>query len=124
MLAWKFIPLGVCLGLLNGCGAVDEIDRINKDSDRSQCNSYGFVQGTNAFAECMMRMDRQRERQLSGVDDRSYRRSDRDRDRDRGRGDAIDTRPQFDSDGNPNFDTQGNYIGCHGIGCVVDNPDS
>ena len=35
----------------------------------------------------------------------------------------IDDRPQYDKDGNPNFDTQGNYIGCHGIGCKVDNPD-
>lgn len=35
----------------------------------------------------------------------------------------IDTRPQFDKDGNPNFDTHGNWIGCHGMGCDVDNPD-
>ena len=34
----------------------------------------------------------------------------------------IDTRPQFDRQGNPNFDTHGNYIGCHGLGCQVDNP--
>lgn len=38
------------------------------------------------------------------------------------RSDEIDTRPQFDRDGNPNFDTHGNYIGCHGLGCQVDNP--
>jgi hypothetical protein len=25
--------------------------------------------------------------------------------------------------GNPNFDKQGNYQGCHGIGCEVDTPD-
>ena len=37
---------------------------------------------------------------------------------------AIDTRPQFDKEGNPNFDTHGNYQGCHGIGCQVDNPDT
>ncbi|HLR77448.1 MAG TPA: DUF3011 domain-containing protein [Burkholderiaceae bacterium] len=36
----------------------------------------------------------------------------------------IDTRPQFDKEGNPNFDTHGNYQGCHGIGCQVDNPRS
>jgi len=36
---------------------------------------------------------------------------------------AIDDRPQFDRDGNPNFDTRGRYQGCHGIGCEVDNPD-
>lgn len=36
---------------------------------------------------------------------------------------VIDTRPQFDRQGNPNFDTRGNYIGCHGMGCEVDQPD-
>ena len=35
----------------------------------------------------------------------------------------IDPTPQFDRDGNPNFDTHGRYQGCHGVGCVVDNPD-
>ena len=35
----------------------------------------------------------------------------------------IDNRPQFDRDGNPNFDARGRYIGCRGIGCQVDNPD-
>ncbi|WFP60534.1 MULTISPECIES: hypothetical protein [unclassified Mesorhizobium] len=35
----------------------------------------------------------------------------------------IDPTPQFDRDGNPNFDTHGNYQGCHGVGCMVDDPD-
>ncbi|MER9656386.1 hypothetical protein NKJ26_23315 [Mesorhizobium sp. M0152] len=35
----------------------------------------------------------------------------------------IDDRPQFDRNGNPNFDTRGRYIGCHGLGCQVDDPD-
>jgi hypothetical protein len=43
---------------------------------------------------------------------------------DNGRSDDIDPRPSFDRDGNPNFDTQGNWQGCHGAGCLVDNPDS
>ncbi|WP_054312101.1 DUF3011 domain-containing protein [Mesorhizobium sp. 1M-11] len=37
--------------------------------------------------------------------------------------DQIDTRPQFDRQGFPNFDEHGNYQGCHGVGCLVDNPD-
>jgi hypothetical protein len=37
---------------------------------------------------------------------------------------VVDDRPQFDKEGNPNFDTHGNYIGCHGVGCEVDSPDS
>jgi len=36
---------------------------------------------------------------------------------------VIDDRPQFDKDGNPNFDTRGRYIGCRGLGCEVDDPD-
>ncbi|WP_182506199.1 DUF3011 domain-containing protein [Brucella anthropi] len=35
----------------------------------------------------------------------------------------IDTTPQFDKNGEPNYDTHGNFIGCHGVGCLVDNPD-
>lgn len=36
---------------------------------------------------------------------------------------TIDNRPQFDRQGNPNFDRRGRYIGCRGIGCQVDAPD-
>lgn len=35
----------------------------------------------------------------------------------------IDDRPQYDRNGNPNFDTRGRYIGCRGLGCKVDDPD-
>lgn len=34
----------------------------------------------------------------------------------------IDPRPQYDRNGEPNFDTHGNYQGCHGLGCEVDTP--
>ncbi|MBX3693432.1 DUF3011 domain-containing protein [Dokdonella sp.] len=51
-------------------------------------------------------------------DDHDAHRHARDR-----RSEEIDTRPQFDRDGNPNFDVHGNYQGCHGLGCQVDNPD-
>lgn len=37
-------------------------------------------------------------------------------------GQPIDTTPQFDKEGEPNFDAQGNYQGCHGLGCLVDTP--
>lgn len=38
----------------------------------------------------------------------------------------VDPTPQFDNQGNPNFDTHGNYQGPHGLGKLVtpdDNPD-
>lgn len=34
----------------------------------------------------------------------------------------IDSTPQFDRNGNPNFDTEGKYIGPHGLGALVDAP--
>ncbi|MDS1137493.1 DUF3011 domain-containing protein [Nitratireductor indicus] len=37
---------------------------------------------------------------------------------------VIDSRPQFDARGEPNFDIHGNYQGCHGVGCLADDPDS
>jgi hypothetical protein len=37
--------------------------------------------------------------------------------------DEIDATPQFDRNGNPNFDTEGNYIGPHGLGALVDAPE-
>lgn len=39
---------------------------------------------------------------------------------------ASATPPQFDRQGNPNYDSSGNYIGPHGVGQMVgpdDNPD-
>jgi hypothetical protein len=39
--------------------------------------------------------------------------------------DQVDNTPQFDRQGNPNFDTNGNYQGPHGLGKLVgpdDNP--
>lgn len=35
----------------------------------------------------------------------------------------VDTTPHFDRQGNPNFDVNGNYIGPHGVGALVDPPD-
>lgn len=35
----------------------------------------------------------------------------------------IDSTPQFDRNGNPNFDTHGDYVGPHGLGALVDAPE-
>lgn len=32
--------------------------------------------------------------------------------------------PPYDRYGNPNYDRKGRYTGCHGLGCMVDNPDA
>ncbi len=36
--------------------------------------------------------------------------------------DVVDNTPQFDREGEPNFDEHGNYQGSHGAGCLVDDP--
>lgn len=42
----------------------------------------------------------------------------------RSNNDYVDPTSRFDKDGNPNFDTDGNYQGAHGLGALVDNPDT
>lgn len=120
----KLLP--ILLLPLAAAGCVSAEDQRAADQDR--CSSYGYRPGTNAFADCMMSQDFKRDDDQRRTME-SLERQDRE---DRARRDAlnanassslIDTRPQYDKDGNPNFDTEGNYIGCHGIGCEVDNPD-
>lgn len=110
---------------LAGCVSADD----QRAADQNKCASYGYEPGTDRFADCMMTQDNQRANDQQRTMDSLERQDRRDRQRMRdfessAGSSLIDTRPQFDKDGNPNFDTQGNYIGCHGIGCQVDNPDS
>lgn len=109
---------------LAGCVSAED----QRTTDQDKCASYGYRPGTNRFADCMMEQDQQR------ADDQRRTMNDLERQdrKDRRRlqelesnanASVIDDRPQYDKDGNPNFDTNGNYIGCNGIGCQVDNPD-
>lgn len=111
-----FVPLAIA-----GCVAADEVYQ-------DTCTSFGFRPGTDAFANCMMEQSARHDEDEQRAQDRIYAQEQRDRERKRERRRReerqIDTRPQFDKDGNPNFDTQGNYVGCHGVGCEVDNPDN
>lgn len=115
-LVLAFVPLAVA-----GCVTADDVYRDN-------CASFGFRPGTDAFANCMMEQSARHDEDEQRAQDRIYAQEQRDRERKRERRrreeQQIDTRPQFDKDGNPNFDTQGNYVGCHGAGCGVDNPDN
>ncbi|MBA8862846.1 hypothetical protein FHW19_004598 [Ochrobactrum anthropi] len=109
------VPLAVA-----GCVTAEEVDQ-------DKCSSFGFRPGTDAFANCMMEQSARAEDENQRWDQERRAREDRDRERKKERRRVerqIDTRPQFDKDGNPNFDTQGGYIGCHGVGCEVDNPDT
>lgn len=106
---------------LAGCVSSEE----QRSMDQDKCSSFGFEQGTTAFANCMMKQSAQRDENEQRFEDRVNEREQRNRDRKRRHrhNDDIDYRPQYDKDGNPNFYTKGNYQGCHGIGCQVDNPD-
>jgi hypothetical protein len=113
------IPLAVA-------GCVSPEDQQARDQDKY--TSYGYQPGSNRFADCMMDRDLQRaddqRRTMESLERQDRRDRRRMQDFESTAGSSfIDDRPQYDKDGNPNFDTQGNYIGCHGIGCKVDNPD-
>ena len=109
---------------LAGCVSAED----QRTTDQDKCASYGYQPGTNRFADCMMGQDRQRADDQRRTMDDLQRQDRRDRRRQRdlestAGSNVIDDRPQYDKDGNPNFDTKGNYQGCNGIGCQVDNPD-
>ncbi len=113
------VPLAVA-----GCVSAED----QRAMDQDKCASYGYRPGTNRFADCMMDQDQQRaddqRRTMESLERQDARdQARRDALKASARASAIDSRPQYDKDGNPNFDTQGNYQGCHGIGCQVDNPD-
>jgi hypothetical protein len=119
-LTLKLLPILLLPFAAAGCVSIDD----QRAMDAEKCNSFGFQPGTDGFATCMMRQDAQRTADEQRSLDRMETQERRDRDRQASqRSDDIDTRPSFDRDGNPNFDPDGNYIGCHGIGCEVDNPD-
>jgi hypothetical protein len=122
MLNFKMTYVLIALAPLAVAGCVSSEDQ--RAMDQEKCASFGFRPETNAFADCMMKQSTQRDDDNQRFLDRMDR-QDRDRKQARrGRDEDIDTRPSYDRDGNPNFDTHGNYQGCHGIGCEVDNPDS
>lgn len=111
------VPLAVA-----GCVSAED----QRAMDQEKCSSFGFQPGTDSFAKCMMKQSAQRDDDDQRSLDRINAQEQRDKDRKatrRGNDSSIDTRPSYDRDGNPNFDTQGNYQGCNGIGCQVDNPD-
>lgn len=114
----------IALASLAIAGCVSAEDQRAMDQDK--CSSFGFRPGTDNFAGCMMSQSAQREADEQRSLDRIEAQERRDQNRREARrsdDSYIDTRPSSDRDGNPNFDTEGNYQGCHGIGCEVDNPD-
>jgi len=123
LLPFLFLPLGIA-----GCVSAED----QRAADQEKCASYGYRPGTDGFASCMESQDWKRDDDQRRTMESLERQDRRDRQRLQNlestagvssSASGIDDRPQYDKDGNPNFDSQGNYIGCHGIGCEVDNPD-
>ena len=106
---------------VTGCVSVED----QRSMDQDKCSSFGYRPGTDRFADCMMEQSSQRAENEQRAQDRIAAQERRKRERRQARRDDrnLDTRPSYDRDGNPNFDTKGNYQGCRGIGCEVDNPD-
>lgn len=107
---------------LAACSTTDN-DRV---ADQNKCSSYGFEPGTDGFANCMMKRDNRRADQQTDQQKTMtwLEQQDQQAQQRRQANDDIDPRPAFDKNGNPNFDAQDNYIGCHGVGCMVDDPDN
>lgn len=142
------ITTGILFALLtlSGCKTPEQQRAIDLRNDANRCAAAGFQPGSDAMASCMNTAARTRTAdenrdawiQQRQDDDWNRRRRAEQAATDKwmnsppgtpppgfqSSNNNIDTTPQFDKDGNPNFDTKGNYQGCHGVGCMVDNPDS
>ncbi|EPA1042888.1 hypothetical protein ACQZWC_004600 [Enterobacter bugandensis] len=132
--------------VLAGCVSPEQQRAMDLQSDANQCAATGFKPGSEAMARCMrtaaqMRInDEDREARIQQQQDEEWNKRQREEQKateawmnsppgtspssPQGSGSTIDTTPQFDKNGEPNFDTQGNYQGCHAVGCLVDDPDS
>lgn len=96
-------------------------------ADRQQCAGFGYAEGTDAFAQCMQTasMHRDEVRLKKAALAQQQAQFDKIQDQQaKAAASAPDPIPQFDKNGNPNFDANGNYVGPHGTGALVDNPDA
>lgn len=57
--AW-LVSLAVCVSS-SGCTDPAQIRAENRAADQKRCADYGYQEGTDAFADCMMRSDEKRE---------------------------------------------------------------
>ena len=131
--------------ILSGCVSPEQQRAIDLQNDANNCAATGFKPGSEAMARCMrtasqMRInDENREASIQQQQDEEWSKQQREQQKAtdawmnsppgtlpsslRDSSTTIDSTPQYDKNGEPNFDTQGNYQGCHGVGCLVDDPD-
>jgi hypothetical protein len=90
---------------LSGCA---DLERMNEEhlaqqraSDENQCAGYGYAKGTDAFADCMMKLDHRRQQAQADAARRDAEAKEREKDReakqaaaDQARRDADEARVQ------------------------------
>ncbi|HBC5194928.1 MULTISPECIES: hypothetical protein [Serratia] len=69
----RFLFLVTTLAILNGCGISEELDAINLENHKKICNGYGYTQGTDAYATCLMKLDEQEDADEQRMLDRESR---------------------------------------------------
>jgi hypothetical protein len=142
-------PAGAAVLLLSvASAAADHIPR----ADIRKCSHYGFQQGTAPFANCLLQLETNRSQvqaaatHAHGLRDAAAIQAQAARDVasqnvavNLGTGEAgfagvlgqamvapqgsTTPPPPFDRYGRANYDSDGTYIGGHGIGTLVDDPD-
>lgn len=120
--------------LLTGCITREQ----QVEADRQQCYQYGFKRNTYQFSNCMMTISTRRQSMLQKeiADQQDYHqqqellsallRANKKEKHDTHHYHNTyddDKTPQFDRNGYPNYDEDDKYIGCHGVGCLVDSPE-
>ncbi|MGU3416669.1 hypothetical protein [Enterobacter bugandensis] len=132
--------------ILSGCVSPDQQRAIDLQNDAKKCAATGFKPGSEAMARCMstaaqMRAnDEEREVWIQQQQNNEWNRQHREQEKatdawfnsslgaslssSKEASTPIDSTPHFDKNGEPNFDVQGNYQGCHDVGCLVDDPDN
>jgi hypothetical protein len=143
--------LSIAAAILLGAVPMAMAQHVSR-ADMRKCTHFGFKQGTEAFANCMLQLETNRSQvqaaatHAHGLRDSAAIQAQAARDIasqqatvDVGTGEAgfasvlgramtapqgsTEPPPAYDRYGRANYDDAGNYIGAHGIGALVDDPD-
>ena len=109
---YSILALGLA-ALLVGCEGDGSRPYVANSSDA--CLAQGYQYGTNSYKRCLQRTSY---RQNAASPAQPWASNPPPQSQ------QVDQTPQFDRQGNPNFDTNGNYIGPHGVGKLVGPEDN
>jgi len=70
----QFLPIAaiaLAVSMLSGCAALDKMDADHRqyllNLDKQKCSGFGFTEGTDAFAHCMMQLSQQESAQKAAA---------------------------------------------------------